>query len=141
MATRYFALIFGILYTLVGVMGLIPGLLRPLSQGNPPVTFEVLSGDLLGLFPVNILHTLVHLGIGIWGIMAYRSFTAARSFAIMTGIAFLGLFLFGLIPGLQTLFGLLPLHGADRWLHLFSGVAALSFGITAPRGGEVTDHV
>jgi len=140
MATRYFALIFGIIYTLVGVMGLIPAMLQPMAPGNPPVTLDILSGNLLGLFPVNILHTVVHLIVGIWGIVAYRSFTAARSFSIMTGIAFLALFLFGLIPGLQTLFGLMPLHAADRWLHLASGAVALFFGLTAPRGTEVTDR-
>jgi len=141
MATRYFALIFGIIYTLIGVMGLIPGMLQPMTPGNPPVTFDLLAGDLLGVFPVNLLHTLVHLLIGIWGIIAYRSFAAARSFSIMNGILFLLLFLMDLIPGLQTLFGLLPLHGADRWLHLASGVVALFFGLTAPRGSELTDNV
>lgn len=141
MATRYFALIFGIIYLLVGLMGLIPGLLQPMEAGNPPLTFDVLSGSLLGLFPVNILHTVVHLAIGMWGIFAYRSFDGARNFSLVTGIVFALLFLFGLIPGLQTLFGLLPLHGADRWLHLASSAVALYFGLAAPRGSEVTPNV
>lgn len=141
MATRYFALIFGIIYLLIGVMGLIPGLLQPMDPGNPPVTMDMLSGNLLGLFPVNILHTLVHLAIGLWGIFAYRTFDAARTFALVTGIVFALLFLFGLIPGLQTMFGLLPLHGADRWLHLASSAVALYFGLAAPRGTEVTDNI
>jgi hypothetical protein len=38
-------------------------------------------GLLMGFFPVNILHHLVHLAIGLWGIVAYRGFGAARLFA------------------------------------------------------------
>ncbi len=129
MGTRYFALIFGIIYLLVGLLGLIPGLLTPTSM--PGVTVNVLSGNLLGLFPVNIVHTIVHLLLGLWGVIAYRSFDASRSYARVAGIIFLVLFVFGLIPGLNTLFGLAPLSGSDIWLHLVSGIIALYFGLTA----------
>ena len=139
MATRYFALIFGIVYLLVGILGLIPGMLSPVGDpGNPPVNVQTLYGNLLGAFTVNILHTLVHLVIGIWGILAYRSFSAARTLSLAAGVIFIVLFLFGLIPGLQTLFGLVPLHGADVWLHLLSGIVALAFGLMAPRRDDVT---
>ncbi len=129
MATRYFALIFGIVYLLVGILGLIPGLLTPAA--TPGVTVNVLNGYLLGAFPVNIVHTLVHLILGIWGIVAYRSFTGSRAFARTAGVILIVLFIFGLIPGLNVLFGLAPLNGADIWLHLISGIIALYFGLTA----------
>jgi hypothetical protein len=129
MNVRRFALIFGIVYLLVGVMGLIPALLTPMTA--PGVTVDTLSGNLLGVFPVNIVHTLVHLIFGIWGIVAYRSYSGSRSFAWVAGIVFLALALFGLIPGLNTLFGLAPLTGSDIWLHALSGVLALAFAIMA----------
>lgn len=129
MKVRYFALIFGIIYLLVGLMGLIPGLVSDAS--NPGVNVDVLNGTLLGVFPVNIIHTLIHLLIGLWGIMAYRSYDGSRSYARTTGIIFLILFVMGLIPGLNTLFGLTPLYGSDIWLHLLSGIVALYFGLTA----------
>jgi hypothetical protein len=128
MGTRYFALIFGIIYLLVGVLGLIPGLLTPPTT---PVAVNILNGDLLGLFPVNIIHTLVHLVLGLWGILAYRSYEGSRVYGRTVGAIFIVLFLFGLIPGLNTLFGLAPLNGADVWLHLISGVVALYFGLAA----------
>ena len=137
MGTRYFALILGIIYTLVGLLGFIPGLLTIPVAGNPPVTFNVLYGSLFGLFPVNILHTLIHLVIGIWGIIAYRTFESARAFSLFVGVAFGLLFLMGLIPGLETVFGLLPLQGGDIWLHLITSVAGLYFGLAAPRGARV----
>src|SRR5512146_2809652 len=99
MGTRYFALIFGIIYLIVGILGLIPGLLTPSTA--PGVTVNVLNGDLFGVFPVNIIHTLIHLIIGIWGIIAYRTFSASRSYARVTGVIFIVLFIFGLIPGLN----------------------------------------
>lgn len=128
MTTRYFALIFGIIYLLVGIFGLIPGLITPPPS---PVSINVLNGNLFGAFPVNIVHTLVHLVIGLWGILAYRSFDASRGFARAAGVIFIVLFIFGLIPGLNVLFGLAPLYGADIWLHLVSGIIALYFGLTA----------
>jgi hypothetical protein len=137
MGTRYFALIFGIIYLLIGILGLIPGLLTPLTTTG--VTLNVLSGNLFGLFPVNILHTLIHLIVGIWGIVAYRTFSASRSYARTIGVIFIVLFIFGLIPGLNVLFGLTPLNGADIWLHLLTGVIALYFGLTARTPAEAAD--
>jgi hypothetical protein len=129
MRVRYFALVFGIVYLLVGVAGLIPGLLTaPTDQG---VMVDTLHGNLLGIFPVNIVHTLVHLIFGVWGIIAYRSYSGSRTFAWVAGVVFLALFVFGLIPGLNTLFGMAPIAGADVWLHLLSGVIALAFALTA----------
>lgn len=70
----------GIAYTLVGVMGLI-GL--GLNPDTPPADLSVTSqyGLLLGLFPVNLLHNIVHLAVGILGLVAYRNFSSARTYA------------------------------------------------------------
>jgi hypothetical protein len=38
-------------------------------------------GRLFNLFPVNVLHNLVHVVFGIWGLAAYRSFSASRIYA------------------------------------------------------------
>lgn len=44
-------------------------------------------GLLFGLFPVNALHNLVHLGIGVLGILAYTSYDAARAYSRGLAIA------------------------------------------------------
>lgn len=132
MQTRYFALIFGILYLIVGVAGFIPGLLVR-SPDLPPIAVDSLYGRLLGLFPVNILHTLVHLGLGAWGIAAWRSYSGARGYARGLAIIFGVLTLIGLIPATSTLFGLVPLFGHDIWLHALSALIAAYFGwVAAP---------
>jgi hypothetical protein len=128
MRTSTFALIFGIAYLLAGLMGFVPALLRPPAPDAPPTTFTLLYGQLLGLFPVNILHSLVHVAIGIWGLMAWRGAAHpqvfARSLAILYGV----LAVAGLIPGLNTMFGFIPLHGHDVWLHAATAAIAAYFG-------------
>lgn len=137
MKTRYYALIMGIIFAVVGVAGFIPGLLTP---HDPPADLVVdsLSGNLLGLFPVNILHSLVHLLFGIWGIAAYRSFTGARAYAKSVAVIYGVLTIMGFIPGLSTVFGLVPLHGNDIWLHALIAISAAYFGFMATE--TVTDR-
>ena len=129
MNTRTFALILGIVFLAAGVAGLIPGLLMP---AHDDVTLRVLHGELFGLFPVNVLHSLTHIAFGIWGIAAYRSgFGSAKTYARVTAIAYGLLIVMGLIPGLNTVFGLIPIYGHDVWLHLLIALPAAYFGFIA----------
>ena len=128
MKTTSFALIFGIAYLAAGALGLIPAALQPPPAGAPTTSFSVLYGYLLGLFPVNVLHTAVHLVIGLWGVAAWSgalgALTYARSLAVLYGV----LAVMGMVPGLNTVFGLLPLHGHDIWLHAGTAALAAYFG-------------
>lgn len=132
MGTRYFALIAGIIYLLVGLMGFIPPLLTA-PVGAPDLAVDSFYGYLLGLFPVNILHNLVHLALGIWGIAAYRSLGGSIGFARGLAIIYGVLAIMGLIPGLNTMFGLVPLFSHDVWLHALTAIAAAYFGFFADR--------
>ena len=128
MNTRTFALIWGIGFVLAAAGGFIPGLWHPAPPEYPPLAVEAMYGDSLGLFPVNILHNLVHLAFGIWGIAASRSWGAARTFAKVVAISYTLLVIMGLIPGLDTTFGLIPLFGNDIGLHIFLAAPAYYFG-------------
>ena len=128
MSTATFALIFGLAYLGAGVLGLIPAALQPPPADAPPTTFTLMYGYLLGLFPVNILHSAVHFAIGAWGLMAWRGAANPVVYARVLAIFYGALALMGVIPGMNTLFGLLPLHGHDVWLHAGTATIAAYFG-------------
>jgi hypothetical protein len=123
---------------LVGIAGFIPGLVHH-PAGMPPIAVDSLYGRLLGLFPVNILHSVVHLLIGVWGLLASRSLGASRLYGKGLAIIFGLLTVLGLIPAANTLFGLVPLFGHDIWLHALTAVVSAYFGFVAPatEGGRV----
>lgn len=127
MNTRTFALVFGIVFLVIGIAGFTPGLVQS-HAGHPPLAVDALYGDLLGLFPVNVLHSIVHALFGIWGLLAYKSLPAARTYARGVAIIYAMLTVAGLIPGLNTMFGLVPLFGNDVWLHLIIAAVAAYFG-------------
>lgn len=128
MAIRYFALVLGIIYLLLGVLGFLPGLVAPPPATAAPLAIDGSHGYLFGMFPINALHNLVHMATGLWGILAYRTFAAARLYARGVAIIFGVLTVMGLFPVLNTVFGLMPIHGNDVWLHGLTTVAALYFG-------------
>lgn len=127
MKTRYFALVLGIGFLAVGILGFVPRLLT-MPEGQPALLIEIGHGNLFGLFPVNILHNLVHLIFGVWGVVVWRSFAASRVYSRSVAVIYAVLTVMGLIPGLHTLFGLVPLHGNDIWLHAVITIAAGYFG-------------
>lgn len=128
MNARTFAMVWGILFLVVAASGLIPGLLQPPEPSHPDIAMDTMYGDALGLFPVNLLHDLVHLVFGVWGIAASRSLGAAKNYAKITAIVYTVLVVMGLIPALNTTFGLVPLFGHDVWLHVFLAAPAAYFG-------------
>ena len=128
MATRTFALVWGIIFLGLAATGLIPGLLQPPPAGHD-LAVDAMHGRALGLFEVNILHTLVHLLFGIWGIVAYRSLSGAKSFAKVTAVVYAMFVVMGILPiPISTTFGLVPLHGNDVWLHILLAAPAAYFG-------------
>jgi hypothetical protein len=84
---------------------------------------------LLGLFPVNLLHNIVHLVFGIWGLMAARTFASAKTYAQIGGVVYLLLAVLGFVA--PDGFGLVPLGGNDIWLHALLGIVLAGVGFTA----------
>ena len=107
------AMFFGIVFILIGIAGFtVTGGMQMGDAANPP--------QLFGMFPVNLLHNLVHIAIGIWGVLAARSFSRAIAFCKLAGFAYLALAAVAYID--PTLFGLIPIGGNDVFLHGVFGV-------------------
>jgi hypothetical protein len=128
MRTATFALFLGMLYFTVGLLGLVPAALVPPPADAPPVHFTVLHGYLFGLFPVNILHSAVHIAIGFWGLVAWRGVVSPKVYARALAGFYGTLAVMGFFPGLNTLFGILPIHGHGIWLHAGTAACAGYFG-------------
>jgi hypothetical protein len=121
-----FTLGLGIIFALVGVLGFIPALVAPPPLNAPPMSTEY--GLLIGLFPVNFLHNLVHLATGLWALSVYKDAMRARFFNQTLAVLYSLLTIMGLIPVLNTTFGYIPLFGHDVWLHGLIAIAAAYFG-------------
>lgn len=127
MKTRTFALVMGIAFLAIGILGFVPRLVV-MPPDQPALKVEIAHGLLFGLFPVNAIHNLVHLAFGIWGVVVWRDFAASRTYARSVAVIYAVLAVLGLIPGLDTLFGVVPLHGHDIWLHAVIAAASAYFG-------------
>ena len=113
---------------------MIPAALTPAPPEAPPIRFTALYGYLLGLFPTNVVHSGAHLAIGALGLGAWqadhshRRITSPKMYARALAIFVGALAVMGVIPTMNTLFGLLPMHGHDVWLHAGTAAIAGYFG-------------
>ena len=141
MRIEIFELLFGMIYLSAGVAGLIPAALIPPPADAPALAVNVLYGYALGLFPVNVLETALHLAVGVWGILGWRGVARSRGFARSLAVVAAALAVLGLIPGLNTLFGLMPLYGHDIWLHGVTAAVAAYFGWREPASMKDRRHI
>ena len=140
MNVKTFALVMGVAFLLIGILGFVPPLLTHPAHDTHGANLQVraFEGYLFGLFHVNVLHSAVHVLFGIMGIAMARSFDSARTYARIVAVAYALLAIMGLVPGLNTVFGLIPIHGHDVWLHALIAAAAAYFGF-AGRADRTTD--
>lgn len=124
---RLTALIVGIVFLLVGLMGFIPGLTTNYDQMQ--FAGHHSEAHLFGLFQVSILHNLVHLAFGVAGVAMARTAAAARLFLIVGGAIYLVLWLYGLVIDYDSAANFVPLNDADNWLHLGLGVGMIALGL------------
>ena len=144
MAVRYFSLVVGLVYLVLGLTGLVPSLVSPVEV-VPKLMEEVGVtsglGYLYGLFPINAFEASLYMVVGLAGLAGYAAGTEAFARLIVDAFAvwlgFLGIL--GLIPVANTFFGLMPLYGNDVWLHLGTAIAAAYFGFFLDRGRRGKD--
>lgn len=135
--TRNFTLLMGVLFVLAGIGGFVPFVTPPIAPDAPALALNMSYGYLLGLFPVNVVHNLVHLGLGMWGLAAFRQYESSRFYCRALAVILVAFTVMGILTPLSTLLGLMPLFGHDIWLHALEGVIAGYLGFM-PRPQVVT---
>src|SRR5688572_17364150 len=90
------AQILGWVFILVGVVGMF-------------YSYTLEMNLMLGLFPVNVVHNLFHILLGLWGISASKSFASAKSYATIAGLLYVVLGILGYLEATPP--AMLPLHG------------------------------
>jgi hypothetical protein len=120
-ANRIFALIVGIVFTLIGILGFFS-------------TTTLAVGTVLFVFHVDVIHNVVHLVTGLIALAAAFS-TWAWRFNQVFGVIYVLLGIAGLFyPALYfdgRLLGLMHVNAADHILHLVVGAIAIFFGFSA----------
>ncbi|HYM64466.1 MAG TPA: DUF4383 domain-containing protein [Gaiellaceae bacterium] len=135
------ALLVGIVFLAVGVLGFIPGITT--SYGDMNFIGEGSEAKLLGLFQVNVVHNLVHLLFGIVGIALARTWSGARTFLIGGGVVYAVLWIYGIVIDLSSEANFVSMNTADNWLHLGLSVGMIGLGLVLSRqvGGEHAERL
>lgn len=134
-AVQTAALVVGIVFIVVGILGFIPGVTTNIE--TLMFAGHESGALLLGVFQVSILHNIVHLLYGIAGVALARTFSGARNYLIWGGAVYLVLWLYGLFVALDSPANFVPLNDADDWLHLVLGLGMITLGLTLGRSDRV----
>jgi hypothetical protein len=117
------ALLFGLAFLAVGVLGFIPGITTNL--GDIEFAGNDSPSELLGLFQVSVLHNIVHLLFGLAGIALSRTTPNALMYLLYSGVIYVVLTVYGFFVGGDDDANFVPVNNADGWLHLVLAVALL----------------
>jgi hypothetical protein len=133
-ASQTIALVVGIVFSLIGIIGFAVTGTSDFAASNTDKT-------LLG-FELNPLHNIVHLVIGVAGLLMWRTNAMAKTygwalFAIYGATFVYGLFVVNSTSGANFL----SLNDADNGLHLVAALVGLAAGVLSPSpSGERTRY-
>lgn len=104
---KTFAKVVGIVFLLLGILGFF-------------------IEHLAGFIHFDLVHNIIHLAIGVWGIWAASTAANSQTFARLVGTIYLLLGVLGFfVPGL---FGIMHLENSENLLHLIVGVIGTYIG-------------
>ena len=126
------ALVVGAAFVLVGILGFIPGITT--NVGDMKFAGHESPSELLGLFQVSILHNIVHLGIGIIGLVAAATWEGSRLYLVGGGALYLALAIYGWVIDRASDANFVPMNSADNVLHVVLGAAMIILGVVLGRG-------
>ncbi len=124
MTAKSAALLFGVVFILVGLLGFID---------NP-----IIGDSDKAIFHADRFHNLVHIGSGVLFVLIAMAATGAASgFMVVFGLVYLALGVIGLMKigddGMTSILGMLHVNGADNYLHIALGIVILLAGFATRR--------
>ncbi|MFF5506228.1 DUF4383 domain-containing protein [Streptomyces roseolus] len=125
------ALVVGVVFLLVGILGFIPGITT--DYDTLKFAEHHSEAKLLGVFQVSVLHNIVHLLFGVAGIAMARAAATARAYLIGGGVIYLVLWIYGLLVDHDSSANFVPVNTADNWLHFILGVGMIALGFLLGR--------
>jgi hypothetical protein len=99
------------------------------------------TDDVFGILAVNGWHNVVHIVIGLVGLAAAGSNYAARTYALVFGVIYLALAVWGFLEtenGFGVLIDVVPVNTEDNFLHLILGLLGLGAYVATPAGETPT---
>jgi hypothetical protein len=132
------ALLVGAVFVIVGIAGFIPGITT--HVGDMKFAGHESPSELLGLFQVSILHNIVHLAIGVIGLVAAATWEGARLYLVGGGAIYLALAIYGWVVERTSDANFVPMNAADNVLHVLLGAGMILLGVVLGRG-YVRDRV
>lgn len=118
---QWLALVIGVVYLLVGIAGFF-------VTGFDGFAEHDHSQTLLG-FAINPLHNVVHLLIGVLGVVMWKTRPGARAYGWILAIAYGAVSIYGLVVAGDAEGNFLNINGADNGLHIASTLAGLAIAL------------
>ena len=110
------ALVFGAVYLLVGIVGFFVTGFDNFADNS--------QHEMLLFFMINPLHNVVHIVIGLAGLLLARTLTGARTYGWLLAVGYAAAFVYGLIAAGKS-WDFLNINAADNVLHLLTAVVGL----------------
>ena len=114
------ALAFGAIYLLVGVAGFF-------VTGFDDFFAHDTNQTLLG-FEINGMHNVVHIVVGVAGLLLARTLAGARTYGWLLAIGYGAAFVYGLIAIGET-WDFLSINAADNVLHVLTALVGLAIAL------------
>jgi hypothetical protein len=121
------SLLVGLGFLAAGIAGFIPGLTT--HYADLSFAGHGSGAKLFGVFQVSVLHNLVHLLLGVAGIVLSRTRETARAFLVGGGVVYLVIFVYGLLISQHSAANFIPVNDADNVLHAALGGSMVVLGL------------
>jgi hypothetical protein len=118
------ALAFGAIYLLVGIVGFFVTGFDDFFAHN--------TEDKLLIFEINGMHNVVHIVIGVAGLLLSRTLAGARTYGWLLAVGYGAAFVYGLIAIGET-WDFLSINGADNVLHAATALVGLVIALMPAR--------